>query len=251
MDRIPQALQAALGDIITFNAELLELRQDERGVRASFKDLKTGMQAQASADYCVCTVPPGVLSRIPADFDAACQAALRAPTAMPVGKIGLQMNRRFWEEDDDIFGGASQTDIAGHTQIAYPSYGWLGQRGVVQGYYNFMSDAIRISGMDHAARSEFALAQGEKVHPGQFRRHFDGQAISIAWHLVQYSFGGWEQWSEAARREHYGKLLEPQGRVVFAGTHLSHLAGWQAGAVESAWQQIGKLHALAQSGRSA
>ena len=40
-------------------------------------------------------------------------------------------------------------------------------------------------------------------------------------------------------------LLEPQGRIVFAGTYLSYLAGWQAGAVESAWQQIEKLHLMA------
>ena len=30
---------------------------------------------------------------------------------------------------------------------------------------------------------------------------------------------------------------------ALAGEHLSYLGGWQAGAIESAWQQIGRIHA--------
>ncbi len=41
-------------------------------------------------------------------------------------------------------------------------------------------------------------------------------------------------------------LCEPDGRLYFAGEHLSYLGGWQAGAIESAWQQIAKLHARVQ-----
>ncbi|HEX5377364.1 MAG TPA: hypothetical protein VFW47_02260, partial [Phenylobacterium sp.] len=36
---------------------------------------------------------------------------------------------------------------------------------------------------------------------------------------------------------------EPDGRLYLAGEHLSYLTGWQAGGIESAWQQIAKLHA--------
>ena len=36
-------------------------------------------------------------------------------------------------------------------------------------------------------------------------------------------------------------------RIFLAGEHLSHLAGWQAGAIESSWQQIAKLHQRAQA----
>jgi monoamine oxidase len=33
--------------------------------------------------------------------------------------------------------------------------------------------------------------------------------------------------------------------VLLAGEHLSYLTGWQAGAIESAWMQIEKLHTRA------
>ncbi len=38
----------------------------------------------------------------------------------------------------------------------------------------------------------------------------------------------------------YPILLEGEGRVLLAGEHLSYLTGWQAGAIESAWQQIAR-----------
>src|SRR5471032_1248889 len=40
----------------------------------------------------------------------------------------------------------------------------------------------------------------------------------------------------------YPVLIEGEGRVLLAGEHLSYLTGWQAGAIESAWQQIAKIH---------
>ena len=43
-------------------------------------------------------------------------------------------------------------------------------------------------------------------------------------------------------------LREAQGRVYFAGDYISGLAGWQVGAIESAWTQIEKIHASATAG---
>ena len=45
----------------------------------------------------------------------------------------------------------------------------------------------------------------------------------------------------------YPVLCEPDGRLYLAGEHLSYLTGWQAGGIESAWQQITKLHARIQA----
>ena len=44
---------------------------------------------------------------------------------MPTGKLGLEYGRRFWEEDDGIFGGITATnlDIA---NIWYPASGDMG-----------------------------------------------------------------------------------------------------------------------------
>ena len=67
-------------------------------------------------------------------------------------------------------------------------------------------------------------------------------AFSVAWHRVQYNLGGWAVWSDEARARDYPVLLQPDGRIYLAGEHLSHIGGWQAGGIESAWMQIDALH---------
>ena len=244
MDLIARAFEERVGHMITYNAEVQELRQSETGVQISYKDTRTGEVTTESGNYCVTTIPLAIMRGISNDFSDRCKAAIAATTSSQVGKLALQMNRRFWEEDDHIFGGSSQTDIPGHSVI-YPSNDYLAEKGIVQGYYNFGPAALGMSEQPPDARVEFGLANGEKIHPGQFRQHYDGQAFSVAWHNVQYSSGGWENWSAEARREHFPVLLEAQGRTFFAGAYLSYLTGWQAGAIESAWYQIEQLHGSA------
>jgi monoamine oxidase len=52
----------------------------------------------------------------------------------------------------------------------------------------------------------------------------------------------WAEWSDESRKAAYPVLCEPDGRIYLSGEHLSYLTGWQAGAIESAWQQMAKLH---------
>ncbi|MDY0961260.1 flavin monoamine oxidase family protein [Massilia sp. CFBP9026] len=240
MDRIPQAFAARLGDTIRYGAEVRRIRQDAAGVTIDLHDTASGQASSVKADYCLCTLPLSVLRMIDTDFSPGFKAALKAVPYAPVGKIGLQMGRRFWEEDDHIYGGHVLTDLKGINTISLPSSGWQQRKGVVLGYYNYALDAIEVSALSPAQRAEFALAAGEKIFPA-YRSAYEN-AFSVAWHRVQYSLGGWAEWNEAARRDAYPLLLEGEGRVQLAGEHLSYLTGWQAGAIESAWQQIERLH---------
>ena len=241
MDRISAAFEERVGRLITYHAEVQELRQTEQEVQVHYRDTQTGDMVAATGDYCVTTIPLAVMRNIPNDLSDRCKAAIGAATQSQVGKLALPMNRRFWEEDDAIFGGSSQTDTPGGSVI-YPSHGFLGAKGIVQGYYVFGNTAETVGATSPGQRAERGLANGEKLHPGQFRRHYDGNAFSVDWKRVPYSLGGWESWTDDARRDHFPVLLEPQGRVYFAGAYLSYLTGWQAGAVESAWYQVERLH---------
>ena len=242
MDQIAKAFVRQVGDRITYNAEVLELRQDDSGVRVPYRDTATGETRVAEADYCITTIPLGILSKVPADLSEQCKEAIAKPRASTVGKLALQMNRRFWEEDDDIYGGSSTRGIPGHTVI-YPSYGYFGKKGVIQSAYAFGRVATELGEMSLDEQVAQAIERTEAIHPGQFRKHYDGKAFSIAWHRTRYNEGGWTQWSPPDRQKHLPVLREPQGRVFFSGDYLSGLSGWQVGAIESAWTQIEKLHA--------
>jgi len=240
MDRIAQAFAKRLGKKIRYGQEVQAIRQSPDQVAITLKDTGSGKVSTVSADYVLCTIPLSVLRTIDGDFPDPFKVALKAVSYAPVGKIGLQMKRRFWEEDDHIYGGHVLTDMKGINTISLPSSGWQQKKGVVLGYYHYALDAIEASALTPAERTEFALSAGEKIFPA-YREAFES-AFSVAWHRVQYNLGGWAEWDEASRKTAYPVLLEGDRRVLLAGEHLSYLTGWQAGAIESAWQQIEQLH---------
>ena len=240
MDQIAKAFEKRVGKNIRFRAEVQTIRHGENHVAVTYKDTASGKLATVQADYCLCTIPLSVLRMIDSDFSPRFKAAIKQVAYAPVGKIGLQMKRRFWEEDDQIYGGHVLTDIKGINTISLPSSSWQKQKGVLLGYYNYQTSAIEVSAMTPAERAEFALAAGEKIFPA-YRAAFES-AFSVAWHRVQYNLGGWADWNDESRKHAYPVLLEGEGRVLLAGEHLSYLTGWQAGAIESAWQQLAKIH---------
>lgn len=243
MDAIARAFYQRVGRQVRLQAEVQTIRQGERGVTVTYKDNVSGKLSAITADYCLCTIPLSVLRNIDSDFSPRFKAAIKSVAYAPVGKIGLQMKRRFWEEDEHLYGGHVLTDLKAINTISLPSTGWQKQKGVLLGYYHYMSDAIEISALTPKERAEFVLDAGQKIFPA-YRASFDS-AFSVAWHRVQYNLGGWAEWGDDNRKDSYPLLLEGEGRVLLAGEHLSYLTGWQAGAIESAWQQIEKLHARA------
>lgn len=129
MDRLPAALASRLGNRIVYRAAVREIRQSERGAWAVYADAN-GQLKRVDADYCVSTIPLPVLTGIQKDLSQPVQAAIAAANYDGAGKIGLQFKRRFWEEDDDIFGGRSWTDQE-IGQIIYPSHNFQGRKGVL------------------------------------------------------------------------------------------------------------------------
>lgn len=240
MDQIAQGFAKRLGKKIRYGTEVQAIRQSPDGVTIAVKDVKSGKLSQVKADWCLCAMPLSVLRTVDSDFSDNFKAAMKSVSYAPVGKIGLQMKRRFWEEDDQIYGGHVLTDMKGINTISLPSSGWQTKKGVVLGYYHYALDAIEVSALTPAERAEFAVAAGEKIFPA-YRDSYEN-AFSVAWHRVQYNLGGWAEWDEAGRAKAYPTLLAGEGRVMLAGEHLSYLTGWQAGAIESAWQQIEQLH---------
>ncbi len=238
-DTLPNAIAKKLGNKIVYGAEVLELRKNDGLARVVYKDAK-GAVKELSAETCICTIPLPVLSNIPADFEGSTQRAVDRTPYMKTGKIGLQFNRRFWEEDDRIFGGITKTNMD-ITQIFYPSTGFLGQKGVLKGYYNFNKLAEKVGALDLPSREKLALEQGARIHP-QYKTAFES-AFSLAWHNIKYSQGGWANYSESDREQLYPQLLKPDGPYYFAGEHTSYLTAWMAGAFESARRVTGEIHA--------
>ena len=180
----------------------------------------------------VVTIPLPVLRTIHADFPPRSAPPIAAVDYVPAVKVAFQAERRFWELDDAIYGGISWTarDI---TQVWYPSAGIHQRKGILVGAYIWSEDiGDKFAAMPPADRLAAALADGERLHP-DYRRHLtNGVVRGLEEHPVQRRrLGGVEP-----RRSHEAlpTLLKGDGPFLFAGEHMSHINGWQEGAVRSA-----------------
>ena len=238
MDRLPAALAARLGSRIVYRAAVREIRQGERGVWVIYAD-PDRRQRRVDADYCVCTIPLPVLRDLEKDLSPPVQSAIAAATYDGAGKIGLQFRRRFWEQDDEIYGGRSWTD-QDVGQIIYPSHGFTTGKGVLVGYY--LDFARKMRELPAAELQRLALEQGARLHP-QYKTEFD-TAFSVSWPRVPWSRGSWRSESGAAH-EALSALRQPDGRVHFAGDYMTDMSSWMQGAFESAREVAMAIHSRA------
>jgi monoamine oxidase len=241
MGMIGKAFAAKVQPLITQNAKVTRIQQDKSGVTVIYADTASGAVTEAKADYCVCTIPLGVLNQIPNNLSPAKRAAIAAVPYNHSVKIGLQMARRFWETDDYIYGGHSFTsqDIA---LVSYPNYKLFEDGpGVLLGAFASGAGAYRLAGMTPEERIEAALAQGSVFHPGVYRKEFQTGA-SVAWGRVPWTMGCCARWNEETRKEHYQTLVAVDDRVVLAGEHASYVGCWMEGALLSSLDAITRLH---------
>jgi monoamine oxidase len=239
MDQIAQGFVRQIGDRITYNAPVSQLRKTPNGVRVVYTDSTTGQDQELTADFALCTLPLSVLAKLETDLAPDYQQAIATGGERYINamKVAFQ-SRRFWEEESQIYGGISWTtrDI---TQIWYPSNGFQSAQGVVVGAYIWSNEiASRWAPLSPQERLVRAIADGERLHPGYGNEVSTATGCSIAWGEVPYSEGGWISWTQADRDSVYNTLLAPDDRIHFAGEHLSHITGWQEGSVVSAFAAI-------------
>jgi monoamine oxidase len=242
MDMIGKAFASELGDLIQYDAKVTRIAQGDDGVTVSYVNSKAPAAVQlAKADWCVCTIPLSILSQIQVDVGARMKAAIDALPYLSAVKIGLQFKRRFWEEDEAIYGGISYTDLP-IRQIAYPNTGFnRSGRGVLLGAYVVEgSNAYEFTSMAPAERVARAVAFGSRIHP-QYAAEFEN-GVAVAWHRVPCTLGCAGYWTDELRAEHYNDLCQIDGRIVLAGEHASYIPVWQEGAILSALDAITRLH---------
>ena len=246
MDMIGKGFARQVNDLITYNAKVTKLAQDDKGVVATWQDQATGATHEAKADWCVCTIPLSVLNQIDVQVGPKMKAAIGAVPYNPSVKIGLEFRRRFWEEDDHIYGGHSFTDqdIA---LISYPNFDYFQDKpAVVLGAFASGAGGYALSGMTPEKRIETALAQGAVFHPESYRKEYMN-GVAFAWSRAPWILGCCARWSDQARAQHYQNLVAMDGRIVLAGEHASYYGCWMEGALTSSIDAITRLHQRAQA----
>ncbi len=241
MDMIAKAFAREVGDLIRYGVKVTAIKQDARRVTVTYVDsTRGGAPATVSADWCLCTIPLSVLSQIEMNVSAPMAKAIDAVPYSSAFKVGLQFKRRFWEQDERIFGGISFTNLP-IGLISYPSsgYGSAG-KGVLLGGYIFGVHAYEFASLKPEDRVAKAVEYGAQIHP-QYTAEFEN-GFSVAWHRVPWTLGCSGAWTPESRRQHYQNLCAVDGRILLAGEHLSYIPAWLEGAVLSSLDAITRLH---------
>jgi monoamine oxidase len=234
MDRIPAAFEKRLHSRIHFGAQVTEIRKLPDGVEIVYHG--TGGMTSITAAYAIVTIPLPVLAQIKNNFSPPFRQAIANTAYDNAVKIAWQ-SPRFWETEAHIYGGISF--VNGETRLVwYPSDGFQSSNGILLGCYNTGDDAKKLGALplaDQYARSRVAVNELHPGHGSDLR-----YPVAVCWQKVPFSMGPWVHWPEGPSAD-YKLLNQPDDRIYLAGEHLSHVNGWQEGAMLSAHRVVSEI----------
>jgi monoamine oxidase len=252
MDRIPYAFAKSLGAIVTYEASVTEIRKTTKGVKVVYT--KNGSAKVIDADYCICALPLTILKKTSNDLNAPYRKVIDECTYASAYKIAWE-SRRFWEQDYNIYGGLEFVNV-GCSPIWFPSAGMFTERGVVLSGYTDESNSP-FANLTMAEKLEESRKSIERLHPGHGKEL--EKPVYLSWGKAPYNEGSWIRTygpgqerspgigatrqpsaggAQMQTNPGYETLIEPDGPIIFAGDHVSHIVAWQEGAALSAQRAV-------------
>ncbi|WP_305764473.1 FAD-dependent oxidoreductase [Breoghania sp. L-A4] len=216
-----------------------------------------GPTEEVLTDFCVSTMAPSLLNDVldPANMPRAFLSGLEDFSATghwgsdptpnlwtPAIKVGWQGKNRFWETEDEIYGGISWTDDI-ISQIWYPSEDFTAHTGVLTGAYNRGQGAVQFASYDQKKRIEEGIHGLGLLHPGNEKDIYVDRGMTIAWQYMPHQVGGWASDTALESPEVYEKIttFSPDLPFFCAGDTWSYWPGWQEGSVSSAYCAIAAI----------
>ena len=243
MDMLPRAFYAQVRDNVRFGAEITSLEQSPDDVTVHYRT--HAGRYSATGDYAICTLPFSVLRDIEVlgeGFSREKQKAIRELNYNASGKILFQTRHRFWEQEDGIVGGTTVTDLP-IRRICYPSFSDPhDERGTLLASYTWGQDALRWGAMDAESQIEQALEDVARIHPS-ITAEFEVGAVKD-WYGDPYARGAFALFEPEQQTRLQASIVQPEGRIHFAGEHTSLYHAWIQGALESGLRAAREINDL-------
>ena len=238
-DMLPRAFLPELGHRIRYGAKMTAVEQGPTSATIHYQT-RAGNFSE-TGDHVILTVPFPVLRHVEVNpaFSRQKQRAIRELNYDASGKIFFQCRRRFWEEDDGIFGGGTLTDTPVRN-IYYPEHGRETGRGILIASYTWAQDAHRWQSLSYSDRIDQALEDVAEVHP-QVLKEFE-VGFSHMWHDDEFAGGAFALFEPEQQTLLHKAIIQPEGRVHFAGEHAALSHRWIQGAVESGIRTVQEIH---------
>jgi monoamine oxidase len=238
-DRLPHSFLPELKEDIRFGAKMIAMDQSPDDVTIHYQT--SAGKFTETGDYAIITAPFPVLRHVEVlkPFTRAKQRAIRQLHYDASAKILFQCKRRFWEEDDGIFGGGTLTDLP-IRNLYYPDHGRETGRGIILASYTWSEDAQRWGSLKPEDRIVQALDDVAEIHP-QITREFE-VGTSWMWHDDEFAGGAFALFDPGQQTLLHEEIVKPEGRIHFAGEHTSLTHAWIQGALESGLRAAIAIH---------
>jgi len=147
-----------------------------------------------------------------------------------VSRVYLQTRNRFWEAK-----GLSGFAFTGDgIEIWQPTWSQPGPRGILMTYAR-PGEAERIAALKQSDRIGTTISQLDSMFPG-LRQNFEGGA-SKCWMEDEWSRGAWA----FVGVSDFIAATAVEGRLHFAGEHLSTWSSWMQGALSSGLRTVKEI----------
>lgn len=230
-DMLPKALAQRLGEKINFGSPVVRIEQDANQARVVF--LKAGQRQTLTADRVLCTIPFSVLRNIEVPALSERKREIIKNTRYDaVSRVYLQTRNRFWEEKG--LNGFAFTSNA--IEIWQPTWSQPGPRGLLMTYAR-PGEAEKITKLKESERIATTLDQLNGIFAG-LRENFERGATKC-WMDDEWSRGAWA----FVGFLEFANAVSPDGRIHFAGEHLSEWSSWMQGALSSGLQAVKEIEA--------
>ncbi len=238
-DRLPHAFLPDLKGDIRFGAKMIAMDQSPTDVTIHYET--AAGRFKETGDFAIITAPFPVLRHVEVlkPFSRAKQRAIRQLHYDASAKILFQCRRRFWEDDDGIFGGGTITDLP-IRNLYYPDHGRETGRGVILASYTWSEDAQRWGSLSPEDRIKQSLENVAQIHP-QVLKEFE-VGTSWMWHDDEFAGGAFALFDPGQQTLLHEEIVKPEGRIYFAGEHASLYHAWIQGAIESGLQTAIAIH---------
>jgi monoamine oxidase len=230
-DLLPKAFAAKLADKIFYESAALKIDQDDTNARVTF--LRKGKPESLTADRIICALPFSLLRDVamPTNFPEKKLAAIKALRYDNVSRVYLQTKKRSWEERG-LNGFAFTKDAV---EVWQPTWSQPGPRGILMTYAR-PGEAEKIAALKESDRINSTLTQLDPMFPG-LRDNFEKGTTKV-WMEDEWSRGAWA----FAGVGNLVTFAQPEGRIHFAGEHLSFNFSWMQGALDSSERAVKQIN---------
>jgi monoamine oxidase len=238
-DQLPKALAEKLAARIRYGCPVTAIRQEPGRVAAVVSRAGGGSET-VFADYAVCAIPFTVLRGIPVapEFPTDKRRAIETVRTGSVTRIELQTRRRFWEDRGE--NGFATIDRP--MEIWSPTWDQPGRRGILQAYvYEGLSR--KTCAMGEAERLRFGIDTIGAVFPA-LESELEG-GVTLCWGDDPWARGAYTLFAPGQLSSGMPAVMaRPEGRIHFAGEHVSPYPGWMQGALLSGHRAAREINAL-------